>query len=286
MAAQKLFDKTGRENADLAEWRELQARWNQFGCFIPLYRAHGQWPLREVWNIAPEGHPSYESITFYHRLRYRLMPYLYSMAGWVWLKDYTMLRGLAMDFADDARVLGIGDQWMFGPALMACPVGQYKARSREVYFPRQCGWYDLYSGKHNAGGQQLKVDAPYGRIPVFAREGAILPFGPAIQWSDERQADTICLYIYAGADGHFMLYEDEGTNYNYEKGRYSTIDINYDDSSRRLTISSRKGSFEGMPDSRSFRAVLVTPDRPVALNPDTTEGLLVQYNGKEVSIQL
>ena len=286
VAAQKLFDKTGRENADLAEWRELQARWNQFGCFIPLYRAHGQWPLREVWNIAPEGHPAYESITYYHRLRYRLMPYLYSMAGWVWLKDYTMLRGLAMDFADDARVLGIGDQWMFGPALMACPVGQYKARSREVYFPRQCGWYDLYSGRHNAGGQRLTVDAPYGRIPVFAREGAILPFGPAMQWSDERQADTICLYIYAGADGQFMLYEDEGTNYNYEKGRYSTIDISYDDSSRRLTIGTRKGSFDGMPESRSFRAVLVTPCKPVALNPDTTEGKLVEYNGKEVSIQL
>ena len=286
VAAQKLFDKTGRENADLAEWRELQARWNQFGCFIPLYRTHGQWPLREVWNIAPEGHPAYESITFYHRLRYRLMPYLYSMAGWVWLKDYTMLRGLAMDFADDARVLGIGDQWMFGPALMACPVGKYKARSREVYFPRQCGWYDLYSGRHNAGGQRLTVDAPYGRIPVFVREGAILPFGPAIQWSDERQADSICLYVYAGADGNFMLYEDEGTNYNYEKGHYSTIDISYDDSSHSLTIGARRGSFSGMPARRSFRIVLVTPGKPVALNPDTTEGKLVEYSGKEITVKL
>lgn len=286
VAAQKLFDKTGTENADLAEWRELQARWNQFGCFIPLYRAHGQWPLREAWNIAPEGHPAYESITFYHRLRYRLMPYLYSMAGWVWLKDYTMMRGLAMDFADDPAVRNIADQWMFGPALMACPVSRYKARSREVYLPRQCGWYDLYTGRHTAGGQKLTADAPYGRIPVFVREGAIVPFGPAIQWSDERQADTICLYVYAGDDGEFMLYEDEGTNYNYEKGLYSTIRIAYDDSSRRLTIGPRQGSFDGMPCRRSFRIVYVTAGKPVPMNPDTSEGRMAEYSGSEVTIDL
>ena len=284
--AQKLFDKTGTENADLAEWRELQARWNQFGCFIPLYRAHGQWPLREAWNIAPEGHPAYESITFYHRLRYRLMPYLYSMAGWVWLKDYTMMRGLAMDFADDPAVRNIADQWMFGPAFMACPVSRYKARSREVYLPRQCGWYDLYTGRHTAGGQKLTADAPYGRIPVFVREGAIVPFGPAIQWSDERQADTICLYVYAGADGEFMLYEDEGTNYNYEKGLYSTIRIAYDDSSRRLTIGPRQGSFDGMPCRRSFRIVYVTAGKPVPMNPDSREGRMAEYSGSEVTIDL
>lgn len=286
VAAQKLFDKTGEENADMAEWRELQARWNQFGCFIPLYRAHGQWPLREAWNIAPDGHPAYESITYYHKLRYRLMPYLYSMAGWVWLKDYTMMRGMAMDFATDANVLSIGDQWMFGPALMACPVSRYKARSREVYFPRQCGWYDLYTGKHNAGGQKLTVSAPYGRIPVFAREGAIVPFGPAIQWSDERPADTICLYVYAGADGDFMLYEDEGTNYDYEKGQYATINISYDDSSRRLTIGQRRGSFDGMAARRSFRIVLVTASNPVPLDPDTKAGRLVEYCGEELRIDL
>lgn len=284
--AQKMFDKTGKENADLAEWRELQARWNQFGCFIPLYRTHGQWPLREVWNIAPEGHPAYESITYYHKLRYRLMPYLYSMAGWVWLKDYTMLRGLAMDFASDHKVLGIGDQWMFGPALMACPVSTYKARSRKVYLPKQCGWYNLYTGNHNAGGQQIEADAPYGRIPVFVREGAILPFGPALQWSDEKQADTISLYVYAGCDGKFTLYEDEGTNYNYEKGMYSTIDILYNDKSRILTIGRRHGSYKGMPDKRLFRIILVTPDKAVPMDPDRNDGKAIEYNGKEINIKL
>ena len=229
VAAQQEFDQTGYENSDLTEWRELQARWNQFGCFIPLYRAHGQWPLREVFNIAPEGHPAYESIVYYHKLRYRMMPYLYSMAGWAHFKDYTLMRALVMDFADDKNVLDIPDQWMFGPAFMACPVGYYKARNRQVYFPKQSGWYDLYSGEFINGGQKLIVDAPYGRIPVYVREGSIIPFGPELQWSDEKPAELINLYVYTGADGQFQLYEDEGTNYNYEKGKYATIDFNYDE---------------------------------------------------------
>lgn len=286
IAAQKLYEKTGEENADLDEWRELQARWNQFGCFIPIYRAHGQWPLREVWNIAPEGHPAYESIVFYHKLRYRLMPYLYSMAGWVWLYDYTMLRGLAMDFASDADVLSIGDQWMFGPALMACPVSTYKARSREVYLPRQCGWYDLYTGNHDSGGQRVTVQAPYGRIPVFVPEGAILPLGPELQWSDEKVPELITLYVYAGADGHFTLYEDDGTSYDYEKGAYSTIRFDYDDSERRLTIGNRSGWYEGMLAKRRFRVVLVSVDSPHALDPDTADGQVVEYDGSEVSLRL
>ena len=144
--AQQFFNKTGQENEDLREWRELQTRWNQFGAFVPLYRAHGQWPNREPWNIAPDDHPAYRSFVYYDRLRYRLMPYLYSMAGWVHLRDYTMMRALVMDFGDDSQVHDIKDQWMFGPSLMACPVSEYKARNRSVYFPRQRGWYDLYTG--------------------------------------------------------------------------------------------------------------------------------------------
>ena len=155
------------------------------------------------------------------------MPYLYSMAGWVHTKDYTMMRGLVMDFNGDREIYDIKDQWMFGPALMACPVGYYKARNRTVYFPKQSGWYDLYSGEHIAGGQRLVVDAPYERIPVFVREGSIIPYGPEMQYSDERPAADITLYVYAGSNGSFQLYEDEGTNYNYEKGKYATIDITY-----------------------------------------------------------
>ena len=285
-SAQQIFDKTGVENADLTEWRELQTRWNQFGCFIPLYRAHGQWPLREPWNIAPAGHPAYETILYYDRLRYRLMPYLYSMAGWVHLKDYTMMRGLVMDFNGDKEVENIPDQWMFGPSLMACPVGYYKARSREVYFPKQCGWYDLYSGRHQQGGQRVTVDAPYERIPVFVPEGAIIPFGPSMEWSDEKPADRITLYVYAGRDGSFELYEDEGTNYNYEKGAYSTIRFSYDDKKHTLTIGTREGQFNGMLQSRQFNIVYVTPQSARALDLEKVQGKQVTYTGKQLKVKL
>ena len=286
VAAQQLYDRTGQENEDLKEWRELQTRWNQFGAFIPLFRAHGQWPLREIWNIAPENHPAYKSFVYYDKLRYRLMPYIYSMAGWAHFKDYTLMRALVMDFNGDKNVENIGNQWMFGPALMACPVGYYKARNRNVYFPEQCGWYDLYTGEHIEGGQSLVVDAPYECIPVYVREGAIIPFGPEMEWSDEKPAELINLYVYAGQNGAFQLYEDEGVNYNYEKGKYATIDITYDDASRTVKIGARKGQFPGMLKQRRFNVVLISKDAPKALDLDKPEGRLIQYDGKEVSVRL
>ena len=286
VAAQQEFDKTGVENSDLKEWRELQTRWNQFGCFIPLYRAHGQWPLREVWNIAPETHPAYQTIVWYDKLRYRLMPYLYSMAGWAHFKDYTLMRGLVMDFNGDREVMDIPDQWMFGPALMACPVGYYKARNRSVCFPKQCGWYDFYTGDYIEGGQRLVVDAPYERIPVFVREGSIIPFGPEIQYCDEKPAELINLYVYAGADATFQLYEDEGTNYNYEKGKYATIDITYDDASKTVTLGKRSGSFNGMLKKRRFNIVLVSRENTRPLNLENPEGKMVEYNGRQVEVTL
>ena len=286
VAAQKLFDEKGIENEDLKEWRELQTRWNQFGAFIPLFRSHGQWPLREIWNIAPDEHPAYKSFVYYDRLRYRLMPYLYSLAGWAHFKDYTLMRALVMDFNGDDNVLNIGNQWMLGPALMACPVGYYKARSRSVYFPEQCDWYNLYTGEHINGGQRLVVDAPYEQIPVFVREGAIIPFGPEMEWSDEKPAELINLYVYEGQDGEFQLYEDEGTNYNYEKGKYATIDIRYDDATKTVTFSKRNGQFPGMLKQRRFNVVLVGKDSARKLNLENPEGKMVQYNGKAVSVKL
>ena len=286
VAAQQLYDHTGQENEDLKEWRELQTRWNQFGAFIPLFRSHGQWPLREIWNIAPDSHPAYQSFVYYDKLRYRLMPYLYSLAGWAHFKDYTLMRALVMDFNGDREVENIGNQWMFGPALMACPVGYYKARNRSVYFPQQCGWYNLYTNEYIKGGQRLIVDAPYEQIPVFVREGAIIPFGPAMEWSDEQPAELINLYVYAGADGAFQLYEDEGTNYNYEKGKYATIDITYEDASKTITFGKRNGQFAGMLKNRRFNVVLITKDHPQPLNLDNLEGQLVQYNGKAISVKL
>ncbi len=286
VAAQQLYDRTGQENEDLKEWRELQTRWNQFGAFIPLFRSHGQWPLREIWNIAPDEHPAYKSFVYYDRLRYHLMPYLYSLAGWAHFKDYTLMRALVMDFNGDPAVLNIKDQWMLGPALMACPVGYYKARNRGVYFPKQCGWYNLYTNEYISGGQRLTVDAPYEQIPVFVREGSIIPFGPAMEWSDEKPAELINLYIYAGANGSFQLYEDEGTNYNYEKGKYSTIDITYDDASKTVSFSKSQGQFAGMLKERRFNIVLVTKDNQQPLNLSNPKGTLVTYNGKPLNVTL
>ena len=286
VAAQQLFDRTGQENEDLKEWRELQTRWNQFGAFIPLFRSHGQWPLREIWNIAPDEHPAYKSFVYYDKLRYRLMPYLYSLAGWAHFKDYTLMRALIMDFNGDKEVENIGNQWMLGPALMACPVGYYKARNRSVYFPSQCGWYNLYTNEYIEGGQQLVVDAPYEQIPVFVREGSIIPFGPDMEWSDEKPAELINLYIYAGKDGCFQLYEDEGTNYNYEKGKYAVIDITYNDATRTVSFGARKGQFTGMLKNRQFNIILITKEKSQPLNLDNPSGKQVQYNGKAVTVNL
>lgn len=287
VAAQQEFDKTGKENADLKEWRELQARWNQFGCFVPLYRAHGQWPLREVWNIAPADHPAYKTIVAYDKLRYRLMPYLYSMAGMVHLKDYTMMRGLVMDFNGDEKVLDIKDQWMFGSALMACPVGEYQKYSREVYLPKQKGWYDFYTGAYHAGGQTIVADAPFDKIPVFIPEGAFLPIGPEMQWSDEKKPELIDLYVYAGKDGSYTLYEDEGTNYNYEKGKYAVIDFKYDDARKQVTIGARKGSFDGMLQKRRFNIILVDQKKQQGVNlAKSPKGKVVKYAGQAMTVKL
>ena len=286
VAAQQIFNNTGVENEDLKEWRELQARWSQFGAFIPLFRVHGQWPTREIWNIAPDNHPAYKSFVYYDKLRYRLMPYMYSLAGWAHFKDYTLMRALIMDFNGDKEVENIGNQWMFGPALMACPVGYYKARNRSVYFPKQCGWYNLYTNEYVEGGQSLVVDAPYEQIPVFVREGAIIPFGPEMEWCDEKPAELINLYIYAGQNGAFQLYEDEGVNYNYEKGKFATIDITYDDAAKTVKFGARKGNFNGMLKNRRFNIVLITKDAPKPLNLVDPQGIMVQYNGKEVSVNI
>lgn len=287
VAAQQEFDKTGVENADLKEWRELQTRWNEFGCFVPLYRTHGQWPTREVWNIAPADHKAYKTIVAYDKLRYRLMPYLYSMAGMVHLKDYTMMRGLVMDFNGDDNIYDIKDQWMFGSALMACPVGEYQKYSRNVYLPKQKGWYDFYTGKHYAGGQTIVADAPYEKIPVFVPEGAILPVGPEMEWSDQKKAELIDLYVYAGKDGEFTIYEDEGTNYNYEKGKYATFDIKYDDAKKTVTISNRKGSFDGMLQKRRFNVILVNAQSNQGVNlTKAPKGKMVSYSGKQVVVKL
>jgi len=275
---QKAFDKTGLENADLNEWRELNLRWFQFGSFAPLFRSHGQFPYREIYNMAPENHPVYKSLVYYDQLRYRLMPYIYSLAGMAYHNDYTLMRSLAMSYTNDKKTFGVSDQFLLGPALMVCPVYSYKARNREVYFPAGNKWYDFYSNKQIEGGQKVSVEAPLERIPLFVPAGTILPVGPVMQYASEKKAENIEIRVYQGKDGKFSLYEDEGTNYNYEKGAFSTISFDYNDAEGTLTIGDRKGSFDWMLTNRIFRVVFI--------NKTTSEPKTIQYNGSKTVVKL
>ncbi|MGD9555681.1 MAG: DUF5110 domain-containing protein [Mangrovibacterium sp.] len=213
------------------------------------------------------------------------MPYIYSLAGKVYFEDYTIMRGLAMDFPGDTRVYNIADQYLFGPSLLICPVTQYQQRQRAVYLPGRESWYDLYSGKFNAAGQTLTAEAPYARMPVFVRAGSILPVGPEIEYTGQEPDAPIDIYVYTGADGSFGLYEDEGTNYNYEKGQCSLIPFNWSDASRELTIGARKGQFEGMTAKRTFRIILVTGRKPVPFLSADAGYKEIHYEGNEMSLR-
>jgi alpha-D-xyloside xylohydrolase len=278
------YTRAGEGSEDLNEWRELNTRWYQYGSFCPLFRSHGQYPLREVFNIAPEGHPAYKSMVYYDKLRYLLMPYTYTLAGLTYFNDYTIMRALVMDFPEDRNVENIGDQYMFGPSLLVAPVYRYKSATREVYFPSGYGWYDFYSGKFIGGGQRLEVDAPYERMPLYVREGSIIPVGPEIQYTDEKPADPVTLWVYTGRDCAFTLYEDEGTNYNYEKGECSTIKFSYSNSTGELTFGDRTGEYRGMRESRTFRIVWVTKGRPVPFSSGIKADAEIIYYGKKTGI--
>ncbi|MDZ7341658.1 MAG: DUF4968 domain-containing protein [candidate division KSB1 bacterium] len=269
---------------DLEEWRELMTRWFQFGTFCPLFRVHGQFPFREMFHVAPEDHPAYQTMLAYDRLRYRLMPYLYSLAGMVTHQHYTIMRALVMDFGADPRVLNIADQYMFGPALLVNPVTEYRARVRQVYLPAGSGWFDLKTGQYFTGGQTIAAEAPYADIPIFVKAGSILPCGPEIQYAMEKPADPIRLFVYTGADGSFTIYEDEDVNYHYEQGNFAMIPLRYDERRHRLTIGQRQGEFSGMLQTRTFEIVWVTPKKPVALDFQATPHVTLSYDGKEQAI--
>ena len=277
------FEKPNPEN--LEEWRELNTRWYQFGAFVPLFRAHGQYPYREIFNIAPDDHAAYKSFLYYDKLRYRLMPYIYSLAGAAYHDNYTMMRGLVMDFAKDTAVMNIGDQFMFGPSLLINPVYEYRQTERSLYLPRSAGWYDLYSGKWYAGGQRMVAAAPYERLPVYVKAGSIIPFGPALQYTAEKPADTITLNVYTGADASFNLYEDEGTNYNYEKGAFSVIPVKYSESAKTITVGDRKGSFNGMLRKRIFRINIISANKKRGLNFDDSDKD-ISYEGQKITIKM
>ncbi len=274
------FEKPNEEG--LEEWRELMTRWSQFGAFVPLFRSHGQFPGREVFNTAPEAHPAYQSFLYYDKLRYRLMPYIYSLAGAAYHDNSTIMRGLPMDFAADTAVLNIGDQYMFGSSLLINPVYEHKQTKRQLYLPKCAGWYDLYTGKWYAGAQKLIADAPYERMPVFVKAGSIIPFGPELQYTAEKSADTITLNIYTGADASFNLYEDEGTNYNYEKGAFAIIPIKYNEATKTVTLDARKGSFSGMLQKRVFRINLISPNESKRLDFDAKGDKEIFYTGEKL----
>lgn len=251
--AQRVYDRSGVENETLKEWRELQSRWHQFGSFVPLYRSHGQFPYREPWNVAPEDHEAYKSILYYNRLRYRLMPYIYTLAGMSYLNDYTIMRGLIMDFPDDLASFNISDQYMFGPYLMVCPIYNYNQRERVVFLPSDNIWYDFNNQSVcYTGGQYITALAPYNRIPVFVPSGAIIVEGPDVEFTDEMPAGDLRISVFAGNDGYFSLYDDDGVTYGYERGEYSQTPIIFNNADKIVLIGRRRGSFTGMITERNI----------------------------------
>ena len=244
-------------------YRELYVRWFQLGAFLPMFRSHGTDTPREVWRFGEPGTPMYDALVKYLKLRYRLMPYLYSLAGAVAHQGYTMLRALAFDFREDPRVHDIADQFMFGPAFLVAPVtnpmyfgpGSRELKdipkTRPVYLPAGI-WYNYWTDERLAGGRTIEAAADLETLPLFVRAGAVVPTGPDIQYADEKPDAPICLKIYPGADGAFAIYEDEGDNYNYEKGAYATIPLEWNDARRELVIGERKGGYAGMPAVREF----------------------------------
>jgi alpha-D-xyloside xylohydrolase len=270
--------------ADVDDWRELNTRWFEFGAFTPLLRVHGEYPYREMWQFGGETSPAYQAQLKFDRLRYRLLPYIYSLAGAVTQDGGTIMRALVMDFRADVRAREIGDEYLFGPALLVNPVTEPKARSRPVYLPAASGWYDFWTGAALAGGQTIEAPAPYDSIPLYARAGAIIPFGPELHYTSEKAADPITLFVYAGADGSFTLYEDDGLTKGYEKGASARIPLWWDDATRRLHIGAREGQFPGMLKERTFQVVVISKRRPVGFSFAPEPDRSVSYRGEAIDL--
>jgi len=268
------------------EWRELNTRWFEFGTFVPLLRVHGEYPYREMWQFGGDDSPAYRAQLKFDRLRYRLLPYIYSLAGAVTQDAGTIMRPLVMDFRRDATARETGDEYMFGPALLVSPVTEYRARSRSVYLPEGTTWYDFWTGMELPGGRTIRSAAPYDSIPVHVRAGSIIPIGPAMQYTGQKPEDPITLYVYAGADGAFSLYADDGLTYAYEHGAFATIPLHWNDATRTLTIGRREGSFPGMLEHRTFHVVLVSPEHPLGFSFEPPAGETVKYDGTPVTVTL
>jgi alpha-D-xyloside xylohydrolase len=221
----------------------------------------------------------------FDNLRYRLMPYLYSLAWKVSSDDYTLMRPLPMDFRGDPLTFNDGTQFMFGPALLVNPVLEAGATDRRVYLPKDTAWYDFWTGERLSGGRYLQAAAPLERLPLYVRAGAILPLGPEEEYADQKPDGPIELRIYPGANGTFTLYNDEGDNYDYEKGSHATIILTWSDAGRTLTFGPRNGTYPGMARQVTFHIVLARPGHgtgePVTATPDKT----VTYTGAEQTVR-
>jgi alpha-D-xyloside xylohydrolase len=262
-------------------YAELFTRWFQFSAFCPMLRVHGDGPPKEMWRF---DSATQKTLINYDELRYHLLPYIYSISWKVTNEGYSMMRALVMDFREDSRVYNIGDQYMFGPALMVAPVIKPGAVTRTVYLPAGASWIDFWTGQTYTGEQTIDASAPIATMPVFVRAGGIIPYGPRVEYASEKN-EPIELRVYPGADGAFMLYEDEGDNYNYEKGAYTTIPISWNDSTRTLRIGKRAGSFTGMTKEHTFRVVWVRSGHGIGVPPTSAPDVLVHYRGEPVNVR-
>lgn len=276
-------------------YRELYTRWFQYGSFLPIFRSHGTDTPREIWRFGKPGEMFYDTLVKYLHLRYRLIPYIYSLAGMTTIENYTMMRALAFDFRSDPKVLDIKDQYMFGPAFMVCPVTtpmyygpnskklDNTVKTRKVYLPAGTDWYDFRTGTKLAGGQTITANAPLETMPLYIRAGSIIPMGPLVQYTGEKLDADWTIRIYPGANTSFTVYEDSGDTYDYEKGEFATWKLSWNDATSTLNIGKRKGDFPGMVKSRTLNITVMrkVTDTPEKSNTTRT----INYTGKMINIK-
>ncbi|WP_183573549.1 glycoside hydrolase family 31 protein [Mucilaginibacter sp. X5P1] len=266
------------------EMRELFIRWFQFGTFSPIMRIHGKGERALFSNNWDDNTKAI--LLKFDKLRYRLLPYIYSLAGRVTNENYTIMRSLAFDFRGDKNIYSIPDQYMFGPAFLVNPVTEHGKTTRNVYLPASTKWYDFYTGKQYDGGQRIESVAPIDIIPLYIKAGSMVPMGPVMQYATEKPANNIELRIYPGANGQFEYYEDENDNYNYEKGASATFKFTWNDKTHQLTISDTKGNFNGMIKKHTFNVVLVNDGHGVNTDAVAKADKVIIYTGKALTVKI
>ena len=267
--------------ANQPAYQELYARWFEYGAFCPVFRTHGHRDHNELWTYDKV----FPSLLAFDRLRYRLLPYVYSMAWKVTSDDYTIQRPLVMDFREDKATWEIGDEFLFGSSILVSPVTQEHATERSVYLPSGASWYDFWTGEQTAGGSRIVAVAPLDRIPLHVPAGSILPLGPVVEYAGQA-TDPIELRIYPGANGDFSLYEDEGDSYRYEQGNHSILPIHGEDGTRTLTIGTRAGSYRNMKPGHTFNVVVVKANHGVGPDATAAPDQVIQYQGEKITARL